>query len=251
MILRRALICLAAGLALAGSPSPAGACTSFAAYGGDRPWYGMNFDYAATEITLALQPYGSTTIFLGGFGIDGQIASINDRGLFANYQMLYYSSPQQFTTAGATIALGSLCSYAIANLGTVAEVTSTIGSRRVIRSWNRDLHSLFADPLGHAIVVDPFGTYSGITPARDGFLVMTNLPNYQFLNRDYTAVQGAGADRYVTAYEYVRDHLSTFGYADAMETLRRTVQGSGPYPTQVSFVFDPTGPWVRRVRVVW
>ncbi|HTZ20894.1 MAG TPA: immunoglobulin domain-containing protein, partial [Opitutaceae bacterium] len=219
-------------------PSRMSACTSFAVFSRET-WYGMNFDYTPTDIQLSITHSSGCTIFLVGFSGGGHIAEMNDRGLFIDLQQLNYLTPQNFTIPDQSLEIRTLYSEPIKSMSTVAEVTDYIGGRQVLNSWGVYSHALIADMTGAAMVVEPFANYTGITPISGQFLVMTNFPNYNFINQDYRSVYGVGADRYQTAYAYIRDHLEGFGYQDAFQVLQRTAQYSG-YPTRVSMVFNPT-----------
>jgi len=213
------------------------ACTSFVV-SGNETWYGMNFDYPEIDIRFAISETNGHKIFRTYFGSD-YVCGMNEHGLFTNYQMLYYNNGSPaFQNTGNTLDFGSLNSYALKNFKSVNEIINYIGPKNITRSWNQDLHTLFADSAGNGIIVEPFGSYNGVVPIKNKFLVMTNLPHYDFINSDYTSVFGAGADRYRTAYKYILNNISTFGYENALETLRRTVQTS-EYPTQVSLLFNP------------
>jgi hypothetical protein len=215
------------------------ACTSFAVYSGEI-WYGMNFDYSNVAIKFSIFHIGNKKIFRAQFGSGGFIAGMNDSGLFTCGQILYYNNGEPtFSNGSNTLSIGNLYDYSINNLSTVAEITTCIGTKKIIPSWGLNSHFLFADKTSNAVVIEPFGSYNGITPVKDSFLVMTNLPNYDFIGMNYNAVIGVGSDRYKTAFAYIQGHKSIFGFNEGFETLRRTVQSTGDYPTQISLLFDP------------
>lgn len=214
------------------------ACTSFAVYSGET-WYGINFDYSNVDIKFSIFHVGSKKIFRAQFGSGGFIAGMNDNGLFTCGQLLYYNNGEPTFDGSNTLSIGNLYDYSINNLSTVAEINNFIGTKKVIPSWGLDTHFLFADKTSNAVVIEPFGSNNGITPVKDSFLVMTNLPNYEFIGMNYTAVTGVGAERYKTAFAYIQEHKAGFGFNDGFETLRRTVQSTGDYPTQISLLFDP------------
>ncbi|MDP4267010.1 MAG: T9SS type A sorting domain-containing protein [Bacteroidota bacterium] len=214
-------------------------CTSFAVYSGEI-WYGMNFDYSNVDIKFSITHIGNKKVFMAKFGSNEYIAGFNNNGLFNNYQELYYNNGiPKFAFGPGALAISNLNDYSIDYLSTVNEITNYIGSRLIVPSWGENLHSLFADSSGNAIVVEPFGSYNGITSVKDSFIVMTNFPNYDFIGMDYSSVHGTGDTRYKTAYSYVNEHKSSFSYNDGFETLKRTIQTSGSCPTQLSMLFDP------------
>jgi hypothetical protein len=214
------------------------ACTSFAVYS-QETWYGMNFDYPETDIKFLIIQDGNRKLFRAEFGTGGYICGINESGLFTNYQLLYYNQGEPAFSGSNILSFGELNDHSLNNFSTVIEVTDYIGDRLLVPSWDLNLHTLFADKTGGAIVAEPFGLVNGITTVQNGFIVMTNFPNYEFIGEAYNSVYGVGSGRYIAAYGYIQDHFSGFGYENGFETLRRTVQSEGDYPTQISFLFDP------------
>ena len=214
------------------------ACTSFAVYSG-QIWYGMNFDYASTPIKFSIVNTGTKKVFRAGFGNAGYISGINEAGLFSNYQLLYYNGGTPIFEESNTLVINELNEHSINNLNTVSEVNNYIGDQFLIPKNDLYLHTLYADTVGDAMVVEPFGSINGITPVQNNFLVMTNFPNYDFIGENYNTVFGVGSDRYILAYEYIQDHISDFSYEDGLETLSKTVQTTGDYPTQISLLYDP------------
>jgi hypothetical protein len=213
-------------------------CTSFAVYS-EETWYGMNFDYPDTPIKLLIRTQSDKKVFRAEFGTGAYIAGININGLFTNYQLLYYDHGDPVFAITNTLSFGVLNDHSMGYLSTVSEVTGYIGDRLLIPSWDLNLHTLFADKTGNAIVAEPFGAVNGITNVQNGFLVMTNFPNYEFIGADYETVYGAGSERYISAFAYIQDHIDDFRYEDGLETLNRTIQPGGEYPTQISLLFDP------------
>jgi hypothetical protein len=215
------------------------ACTSFAVYS-SKIWYGMNFDYANVEMQFSINTIGNKKVFKAQFGSGGYIAGMNDSGLFTNYQMLYYNNERPiFDNSSNTIGMGPLNEYSLNNLSSVAQVTKYIGTKKLVPSFGQDLQILFADNTGNAFIAEPFGPVNGIVPVKDEFIVMTNLPHYDFIGNDYVSVYGVGSERFQTAYEYIRDHKTDFMLNDGIEVLRQTAQSTGDYPTQISLLFDP------------
>ena len=201
---------------------------------------GMNFDYANTEMQFSINTIGNKKVFRAQFGSGGYIAGMNDSGLFTNYQMLYYNNERPiFDNSSNTIGLGPLNEYSLNNFSSVAQVTKYIGTKKLVPSFGQDLQILFADSTGNAFIAEPFGLVNGIVPVEDSFIVMTNLPHYDFIGNDYNSVYGVGSERFQTAYEYIRDNKTDFTLNDGFEVLRQTAQSAGDYPTQISLLFDP------------
>jgi len=201
----------------------------------------MNFDYPNTLIKFSIVNYGTKRAFRAEFGTGGYIAGINEAGLFTNYQLLYYNTGDPTFEESNTLSMGDLNDHSINNLSSVSEVSSYIGDRFLVPSWGNNLHILFADSTGDAMIAEPFGSVNGITPVQHNFLVMTNFPNYDFIGEDYTTVFGVGSERYITPYEYIEDNVSDFRFENGIETLRKTLQTTGDFPTQISLLFDPIG----------
>ncbi|MFQ7406065.1 MAG: hypothetical protein ACLRNT_20550 [[Clostridium] innocuum] len=94
---------------------------------------------------------------------------------------------------------------------------------------------MIADKTGDAFILEEVNDTNRITPVSGDFIVMTNFPNGNFKEADYNKVHGIGADRYICAYEYIQNHIHSFGINEAFEALNKTSQKN----TLCSIVYDP------------
>ena len=97
------------------------------------------------------------------------------------------------------------------------------------------LHTMIADKTGDAFILEEGNGTNIISPVRNDFIVMTNFPNGKFEETKYNEVYGLGADRYICAYEYIRNNIHSFGINEAFEILNKTSQKN----TLCTIVYEP------------
>jgi len=73
------------------------------------------------------------------------------------------------------------------------------------------LHTMIADKTGDAFILEEGNGTNIVSPVHNDFIVMTNFPNGKFEETNYNEVYGLGADRYICAYEYIRNNIHSFG----------------------------------------
>ena len=218
---------------------PVFGCTGFAVYRG-QPIYGMNFDYPETEIRLMIEEGEGTELFTMQFQQGDGFAStvgMNASGLFASSQMQFPEQTGQSSRGADELFFFELFNC-IRSCGSVADVLDFVENKR-LRQWSGvTLHNLMADAAGNAFIAEAGREQNEFSPIDGDFIVMTNFKNFDFKDKTLDQVYGAGADRYVTACEYIDENLEGFGIDQAFETLRLTTQ-EGSYPTLCSMVFAP------------
>ena len=219
------------------------ACTSYAVYG-NKIYYGMNFDYPDVEILFTITQTQNFKIFQAFFIQNGDtsvICGMNSGGLFSSIQMLYpqlTSWPTPQPTDKTLYDAYLLALYNSSDLEAAFNLIKTFGIK-VKHIPGTTLHDFFADKNGKAYVLEVGESDNLITPIENNFMVMTNFSNYDFAGKPLDQINGVGADRYKTAYQYIEANKDTFSFNNGIETLRLTTQTSGDYQTQVSFLFDP------------
>ena len=164
---------------------------------------------------------------------------MNERGLFASAQMV--SPPRATVGAPAEdeVYVWDAFHDALRECGSVDEVLAWIGERRVVQYESLQLHNLYADPTGDAMVVESGPAGNVMTQIDGSFVVMTNFHNGDFRGLSLDDVAGDGAERYRVAYRYIEENLETFDVDHAMEALRRVSMARGDYMTRYSLVLDP------------
>ena len=220
-------------------PSAPFACTSFAVYT-DQPLYGMNFDYPEVDVRFTITTSGDKKIFQMEFMQEGEFVptvGMNNAGLFASCQMLFPEVEPSAGSEGKDVYTWQVYREALSNFNSVADVYAYLQDRRVLH-WGVTLHDLIADEAGDAMVVEVGEKENLITLMEGDFLVMTNFPVAEYQGGSYKDVEGAGADRYIAAYENIQENPSAFQVNQALETLELALSG-GEWPTQASMVFDP------------
>lgn len=97
------------------------------------------------------------------------------------------------------------------------------------------LHSLFVDPTGNTVFVEPGNGYAVI---REKYFVVTNFALLELpmdLNEDRFGYYGV--DRYRTALRGLKESTDEFGAADGLRLLRE-VRQTGTWGTRFSFVYS-------------
>lgn len=228
------------GQDIADMPALPFACTGFAVYG-DKPVYGMNFDYPDVEVRFAIHTTGDRKVFQAEFQQDGNFVptvGMNSDGLFASLQMLFPEEEDTEDSSEDVIYTWQLFGEALFFCGTVKEVDTFLRDKKVKHRFVT-LHNLFADTGGDAMIVEVGDNANLITRIKDDFIVMTNFCNAKFKDKNYEEVEGSGAGRYQTAYRNILDHLESFDRNCAFKTLEKTKLETKNFRTQCSLVFDP------------
>jgi hypothetical protein len=111
--------------------------------------------------------------------------------------------------------------------------------KKIIHVNSTTLHDFFSDKTKNACVLEVGSEQNLITSIENDFIIMTNFPNSQFAGSPLDQISGVGADRYKKAFQYIQANKDNFSFENGIETLRRTIQNSGGFATQVSLLFDP------------
>ena len=216
-------------------------CTGFAVYSG-RTLYGMNFDYPPNEILFSIEEHEAGALFVGSFWMGehyGRTVGMNEHGLFASDQMV---SPARATVdepAEDELFIWNAFYDGLRECESVDEVLTWIGDRRVVQYQSLQLHNLYADPSGKAVVVECGAVETVITEIDGPFIVMTNFHCGDFVGLDLNDIAGDGAERYRVAHRYIEENLETFDVDHGLEVLRRTSMSTGDFKTRYSLVLDP------------
>lgn len=217
---------------------PSLACTSFAVYR-DHTLYGMNFDYPDVPVRYSIGQYGDVAAFDVSFDFNGNyvpISGMNKDGLFMAVQMLY---PEQIgSDADNGADLQAFAVDAVSRFSSMEQVHAALNGRLLMNTYV-SLHCMLADKFGAAAVLEPGADQNRVTKNPDDYLVMTNFPNADAYNPDTQQMEGVDCERYIAADAYIEQNKDSFDIEDGLETLKRTIQTEGGYPTQTSMVYDP------------
>lgn len=210
---------------------PALACTSFAVYA-DKPIYGMNFDYNQVTLRFVVEREDVSLFALYFEGY--RTVTMNNEGLFMSTQAQYPAMPGGFLRPQHEY-LYTYLDLQCQEPDVASVVRNIDGVRLVHYPQGVTLHTLVADADGDAAIIEVGDNENEMVPICGDFIVMTNFKNSDFRDMPYYKVQGTGADRYITAYEFIEDNLENFDINLALETLKKTTQPI----TLSSMVFDP------------
>ncbi|MEH0021741.1 MAG: hypothetical protein V6Z89_18955 [Desulfobacter sp.] len=229
--------------------SSAFACTSFALYG-SQVVYGMNFDYFAVPLKFLIESCRGMNVFHLSFLFDRTVddpeykgyfartCGMNAKGLFCASQEIEPYIEGRKQTGADQMHIDD--HYDTLNTeATVKQVREQIRGRQWIQHLGPSIHHLFADAGGNAMVTETDNTANFITGIRENFIVMSNFANHSLAGKPYTAAAGAGADRYVAAYEYILKHMDAFGVDNGFELLESASMTGPDFETLCSMVFQP------------
>jgi len=216
-------------------------CTSFAVYS-DRTLYGANFDYTPSAVRFLIEEDEVGAIFLGAFRMGGAYVTttgLNERGLFAVTQMVYPARAVVDHPERDEVYIWDAFRAGLGACAAVDDVSSWIGDRRLVQYDLPQLHTLYADPAGGAMIVECNDRQNVVTGIEGRFIVMTNFHVGDFVGKPLDEIVGSGADRYRMAYAYIEEHLGAFDFDHAFEVLRRASMSTGTVQTRHSLVLDP------------
>lgn len=221
-------------------PVQALACTSFAVYRGST-LYGMNFDYPDVPVRYAISQSGDMSVFHVDFQTNGRyipIAGMNGQGLFLAVQMLYPEALGTIEAGSNKAELHTFAQQALFGMKSVEEVKQQLEGQQLVNTFLM-LHCMLADRSGEAIVLEPGMEQNHITQNPGDYLIMTNFSNADAYNPDTQKMEGVDCERYLAADAYIAQNSDSFEIEGGLETLKRTVQSEGGFPTQHSMVCDP------------
>jgi hypothetical protein len=220
------------------------ACTSFAVFS-NPVFYGMNLDVADTAMKFLLSTNGDMKTFhlaferiFGDVGFFVKTAGMNTKGLFASCQEQHplNENPQDFIDGDLYIfQLYEKIEY-LANVDQIEKITD---KTKIINVPELNLHNLFADMNGKAIVTESFGDGNAIMRMDGRFMVMTNFANYSLNGKTYIEAEGKGADRYKICHEYLYENIRNFTVENGFELLKKAYNHEPENPTLCSMIFDP------------
>ena len=226
------------------SYSAAYSCSSFAVYG-KKPIYGMNFDYDKFPMKFIISQSDKIKTFHLAFQrpvnktkIWACTSGMNDKGLFGSCQEEH---PQQKTAIPPKkndMYIHSLY-LQINHLQKTDEIEKLCSSKRLINYNDVTAHNLFADKTGKALITEASKNGNEIIKTADSYMVMTNFQNRKIKGKSYEYAEGAGAERYKIAHEFIKKQNKNLNIESAMILLKKLNNKTPGYPTHCSMVFDP------------
>ena len=229
--------------------SSAWACTSFALYGREV-FYGMNFDFMFVPLKFWIESAHQMKIFhmaflyddyvkeAGSSGFFANTCGMNTKGLFCACQEVRPTIDGCDASGPGEMHMGDQYS-AVSRFSTVDEVKTHIGGKIAVQYIGPSLHNLFADKSGNAFVSETDNHQNLFTDIRGDYIVMTNFGNHTLKGNAYKKAEGAGADRYRIACEFLSGNRDCFTVEKGFQLLRDAWCGEEDYPTYCSMIFHP------------
>jgi len=242
---------VALALVLSGTHLPR-ACSSFAVYGKNGPFSGMNVDmptraeaaesaggfFEHQHNRLALNRRSDVAVFRYDY-----IFFYTDRGVFGCTQ---YAQPTfTMNPSDKKPVDWSHAQVSAIDFERAADVVVFLEERRLWADGEADFHWLLADTQGNAFIIEPGADDNHILPGEGGFTVMTNFFHH-YLEDGFAqkfAENYPGADlldlldhdgRYRRGAALIRSSLDHFDHLKGLEVLKAM---SSPI-TKVSVVID-------------
>lgn len=230
-------------------PSSSFACTSFALYG-SQTFYGMNFDYFSIPLKFLIESRLEMTLFHLSFLFDQTVDDPEYKGYFAktcgiNSKGLFCSSQEiephieGFKKAGNDEAHIDDQYETLSSHSTVDQVKKQIDGKQWIQCIGPSIHNMFADRYGNAIITETDNTKNFITGIEDDFIIMSNFANHSLKGRSYEQAVGSGADRYIKAFDYLRENLASFNVDKGFDLLKDVSLNDSQCLTLCSMIFEP------------
>ena len=217
------------------------ACTGFCVYG-KNTLYGMNFDYQDTELKFLIQSRNGINIFHLYFSTGTQFigtAGINDRGLVSTLQFQYPLNYNPNPKQSDQKYIWEMYNHALENYETIAEVDNYLNSFRLIQTSYNSIHTLIGAKDSNAAIYEAGTERNMITRLEHNYIVMSNFCHSEYAGIPPAEINDVGADRYRIARAHIEETINEYDVDNAIETLRRSAQYSGDFPTQCSMVFSP------------
>jgi hypothetical protein len=213
-------------------------CTSFVLYS-DKTYIGMNFDISDRPIKLSMRGTGQLLVsqkdgpsFLPAFGI-------NRSGTFMNLLMVDPNEAGKYRRGKDCVHIIRVFDDVLAGQTSPVALGAYLRDKTVVNVPNTSVHSMVAGRDRCAYVIEPGRTNVSFDSVGGDFLVLTNFPLSDFVDRDYRDVTGGGADRYKTCYEMLSENKHAFNVDQGLAILEGTSQSAGDYPTQFSMLAVP------------
>lgn len=225
------------------------ACTSFALYG-TEVFYGMNFDFMFVPLKFWIESAHQMKIFHMAFLYDDYVkeagtggfyantCGMNTRGLFCACQEIRPTIDGCDTPGPGDMHIGDQYG-AVSRFSTVDEVKAHISGKTAVQYYGPSLHNLFADQNGNAFVSETDNHQNMFTDIRGDYIVMTNFGNHTLQGNPDKEAEGAGADRYRIACEFLSGNRGGFTVEKGFQLLRDAWCREEGYPTYCSMIFHP------------
>lgn len=213
-------------------------CTSFVCYS-KKTYIGMNFDISERPIKLSMRGADQLIVtqkegsrFLPAFGF-------NKSGSFMNMQMVDSNETGKYRRSKNCVHINRVFDDVLGRKTNPTELEAYLHDKVVVNVPNISVHSLIAGRERIAHVVEPGRTTLSFDGTSQDFLVLTNFPLVDFVDRDYREVTGSGAERYKTCYKLLSESQQDFNLEQGFSILGETTQTDGDFPTQLSTLAIP------------
>jgi hypothetical protein len=213
-------------------------CTSFAVHL-EKTFIGMNFDISKRPIKIIFQDDDQLIILQNENGQFFPAFGLNANGTFMNLLMVDPIEDGKYRRGKNCIHIMKLFEDILRGRIEMSSLKDFLDGNAIINVPNYSVHSMIAGKNRKTFIIEPGRKNIDFDSVDRDFMVLTNFPVSENMDKEYTNVNGPGHDRYIKAYETIEINKESFGIESGFSLLEGTVQHDGDYPTQLSMIFIP------------
>lgn len=213
-------------------------CTSFVLYA-DQTYIGMNLDISDRPIKFGMRGADQLLVTLHDGSRFSPAFGINRSGTFMNLLMVDPIEAGVYRRGKNCVHINQIYDDVLTGEIAPDALSDFLRDKAVVNVPNFSLHSMIAARDRNAYVIEPGRANLPFDGNSHDFLVLTNFPLADFADRDYRAVTGVGADRYITACAMLSERAHPFSVEQGFAILAATSQAGGDFPTQLSMLAIP------------
>jgi hypothetical protein len=199
----------------------------------------MNFDISDRPIKLSLSGFDQLLIFQKDGSSFYPAFGINRSGSFMNLLMVDPNEAGKYRRGKGCVHIIRIFDDILGGRVSPDGLDSYLMDKTVVNVPEISVHSMIAGRDRRAYVVEPGRANIPFTSESSDFLILTNFPLSDFIDRDYRDVTGNGAERYKTCFEMLSERKHAFNVNHGFVILEATSQSAGDYPTQLSMLAVP------------
>jgi hypothetical protein len=199
----------------------------------------MNFDISDRPIKLSLDEFDQLLIFQKDGSSFYPAFGINRSWTFMNLLTVDPNEAGKYRRGKGCVHIIRIFDDVLAGRISPDGLDSYLMDKTVVNVPEISVHSMIAGRDRRAYVVEPGRANIPFNGESSDFLVLTNFPLSDFIDRGYRDVTGSGAERYKNCFEMLSERKHAFNVDHGFAILEETSQSVGDYPTQLSMLAIP------------
>lgn len=214
-------------------------CTSFV-FRKENVLIGMNFDNDGKKFRVTARPGRGFMVSVEVNGNFYPSFGVSSNGLFVNNLMVDSNGEGRYKRQNDRRWVNSsLVDRVMEGNTDIDTLRAQVEHVEIVNGPFMSTHNMITDRTGRTLVVEP-GRRSIFTSKDDsGWYVMTNFPLSGYSEPVPCNPEGTGADRFISAVEYLSTHTGPLTMEQGFELLRQVRQHGPDWKTELSMIFDP------------